>query len=163
LSTTGAGFRHALLAGAGYRAPLAPYEPNRVVALGDATHDGLFRLIYQIEGDALDGTYFAAELGYDLRDQDAPDGTSLFGELGVTFGKATGSVAALRTWADGGDDIGDPGFTFQGLGGEMFRVGGKVYYRLSSSLGFAVSAFTIPDGRNVGQATGTSTSFVVQL
>ncbi len=163
LSFTGAGFRHGVVAGAGYRGPLAAYNPNLIIAIGDATNDGLFRLIYQIEADYLDGMYLAAELGYDLRNEDAPDGTSIFGELGATVGRASASVAMVRTWADGGFDLSDPVFSFQGLGGEMFRVGGKLYYRVAPTFGIALSGFTTLDGRNIGDATGTSTSFVVQL
>jgi hypothetical protein len=133
------------------------------VAIGDATHDALFRVIYQIEAGWLDGTYLSGELGYDLRDEDAPDGTSLYGELGVTYRKASAAIAAVRTWADGGFDLDQPGFTFQGLGGEMFRVGGKLYYRISPTLGIVGSGFTTLDGRNVGEATGTSVGLVVQL
>ena len=142
---------------------MAPYEPNRVVALGDETHDALFRFIYQLQSGVLDGGYLSADLGYDNREDDTPDGMSLYGELGVTIGKFSPSLAVARTWADGGSDIGDPGFTFPGLGAEYLRVGAKVYYRVSSSLGLAVSGFATPDGRNVGQAVGTSTSLVIQL
>lgn len=159
----GSSLRHAFVAGAGVRAPMAHYEPNRAVALGDETTDALFRLVYQIEGDFLDGTYLAAEFGYDLREDDTPDGMSIFGELGATIGRVSPSVSILRTLADDGFDIGDPGFTFPGLEGEMLRVGAKLYYRVSPTFGLAVSGFATPDGRNVGKAIGTSTSLVVQL
>jgi hypothetical protein len=155
--------RHAFVAGAGYRAPLALYEPNRIVAIGDQTNDALFRLTYQIETDLLDGAYLATELGYDLRNEDAPDGTSLSGEIGVTMGRISPSVVVCRTWADGGFDLGEPGFSFQGVGGESLRISGKAYARISPAFGFALSGFVTPDGRNVGEASGVSTAFVMEI
>ena len=163
LSLAHSQFQHSFVAGAGLRAPMAPYEPNRVVALGDETQDALFRFVYQIQADVLDGAFLASEFGYDAREDDTPDGMSLFGELGVTIGRASPSLTICRTWADGGFDIGDPGFTFPGLGAESLRVGGKLYFRVSDSFGLAVSGFATPDGRNVGQAMGTSTALVLQL
>ncbi len=154
---------HRFVAGAGLRAPASPYEPNRIVAIGDATFDQLLRLVYQIEADALDGAYLAAELGYDVRGDDAPDGTSIHGELGATLSRVTAAVQVTRTFADGGFDIGEPGFTFPGLRGEWLRLGAKLYGRVSSGFGLAVSGFVTPDGRNVGEASGMSTSIVVQL
>ena len=163
LHLEGSGLEHVFVAGVGLRAPMAPYEPNRVVALGDETHDALFRFVYQLQMGLLDGGYVSGEFGYDLREDDTPDQTSIYGEAGVTIGRFSPSLAIYRNWADGGFDIGDPGFTFPGLGAETFRIGGKLYYRVSSEFGVAVSGFATPDGRNVGQATGVSTSLVVQI
>ncbi|MGQ0722882.1 MAG: hypothetical protein ACT4PE_15140 [Candidatus Eiseniibacteriota bacterium] len=158
-----AGWRHSFVAGAGVRAPASPYVADATVALGDGTHDGLFRLVYQVQADFLAGAYLAAELGWDVREKDSPDGASLHGELGAGTGRVSIAGTLTRTWADGGSDIGDTGFTYPGLGGEMLRVGGKVFVRAASVLGFAASGFTTLDGRNTGEAVGTSASLVVQL
>jgi hypothetical protein len=162
-SLENAGWRHSFVAGAGVRAPASPYVADATVALGDGTHDGVFRLVYQVQADFVAGAYLATELGYDLREQDAPDGASLHGELGAGAGRVSIAGTVTRTWADGGSDIGDPGFKSPGLGGEMLRVGGKLFARVSSTFGFAVSGFTTLDGRNTGEAVGTSASLVVQL
>jgi hypothetical protein len=163
LSLASSSVRHAGVAAIGYRAPAAPYDPDRIVALGDGTRDVLFRLVYQVQANVLGGAYFATEFGYDLREEESPDGTSLFGELGVTYRSASVSLAGVRTWADGGFDLGEPGFTYPGLGGELLRFGAKLYYRVSPQIGIAFSGFVTPDGRNVGQASGTSTALVLQI
>jgi hypothetical protein len=163
LKLGGYGLEHVFVAGAGLRAPMAPYEPNAVVALGDETHDALFRMIYQLQFGVLDGGYVSGEFGYDIREDETPDQTSVYGEAGVTIGRFSPSFAIYRNWADGGFDIGDPGFRFPELDAETFRIGGKLYYRVSSSFGIAVSGFTTPDGQNVGQANGISTGLVANL
>ncbi len=117
LSLEGDSFNHRFLASAGYRAPLAPYDPNRFVSIGDNTNDALFRLIYQLEMPNLLGAYLSTEFGYDIRNELAPDGMSFYGELGATYGKTTAGIGVLRTLADGGDDLGQPTFSFPGLGG----------------------------------------------
>jgi hypothetical protein len=148
LQLEGSGLEHVFVAGVGLRAPMAPYEPNRVVALGDETHDALFRFIYQLQFGVLDGGYVSGEFGYDLREDDTPEQTSVYGEAGVTIGRFSPSLAIYRNWADGGFDIGDPGFRFPELDSEYFRWGGKLYYRVSSSF---------------GKASGMSTSLVLNL
>lgn len=163
IDPAGAWLHHAFVAAAGYRAPAAAYEPNRIVALGDGTRDALFRIVYQIQADVAGAPYLATEFGYDLRGEESPDNMELFGELGATYRRASLSVHASRSWADGGLDIGDPGFTFPGLKAETLRVGAKIYYRVTPALGIAVSGFVTPDGRNVGEATGTSTALVFKI
>lgn len=162
-SLENAGWHHRFVAAAGVRAPASPYERNATVALGDGTHDGLFRLVYHVQADFLWNAYLATELGYDLREADSPHGMSVHGELGAGSGPLWLAGTLTRTWADGGSDIGDTGFTYPGLGGETLRVGAKVFVRASSTLGFAAAGFATLDGRNTGEALGTSTSLVIQL
>ncbi len=101
--------RHSFAAGAGARTPLSDYEANAPVSLGDGTTDILARFVYQFERGPL---YFTQQLGYDLRGEDAPDGFPLVSEVGYTVGRVTLSAQYLLYMADGGTDIGDPGFTF---------------------------------------------------
>lgn len=162
-TTTGGGWRHSLVAGAGVRLPAGGYEPNGPVALGDGTNDGLFRLVYQTQLNHFWGSYLAVEGGWDAREEDAPDNVSLHGELGATFSRLTLSGSFGGTWADGGSDIGEMGFTFPGLDEDLVRLGGNAYYRVSPAFGVGLSAFTILDGRNTGVSDGVSTSFVLNL
>jgi hypothetical protein len=163
LDTMPGGWHHSLVAGAGLRMPASGYDPNSPVALGDGTTDGLFRLVYQAQYDAFWGTYLAVEAGYDARESAAPDGASLRGELGATFYRLSLAGILHATWADGGSDIGDPGFTFPGLNEEWVRLAGNAYYRVSPTFGLALSGFTVLDGRNTGRSRGVSTSLVVNL
>jgi hypothetical protein len=150
-----AGSRHGLTGAAGIRTPLSNYEANLPVDLGDGTDDGLLRLVYQFERDTF---YFSQQVGYDLRGGDAPDGIPLYTELGVTAGRATYSAFYARLIADGGTDIGDPGFTFPSNQDEYSRAGAKVYVRFTERFGGALSYFTTLDGRNSGDADGLSLS-----
>jgi len=149
--------RHGLTGALGYRTPMTDYEPNLPVDLGDGTDDVLLRLVYQFERGPL---YFSQQVGYDLRSDDAPDGMPLYTELGVTAGRATYSAFYARLIADGGTDIGDPGFTFPSNQDEYSRAGGKVYVRFNDRFGGALAAFTTLDGRNSGDTDGLSLSGV---
>lgn len=149
----GGSTRHSLTGAAGVRTDIGDYEADAPVSLGDGTTDGLFRLVYQLETD---GFYFSQQVGYDLRGDDAPDGYPLYTEVGYTFGRTTVNAFYLRYLADGGTDIGDPGFTFPSNREEIERAGAKVYVRLTDGVGLAVSAFTTLDGRNTGDADGVS-------
>jgi hypothetical protein len=157
LNVAGGGSRHGLTGAVGLRTPISDYEANLPVDLGDGTDDGLLRLVYQFERDSF---YFSQQVGYDRRGGDAPDGIPLYTELGVTAGRATFSAFYARLIADGGTDIGDPGFTFPSNQDEYSRAGGKVYLRFSERFGAALSYFTTLDGRNSGDADGLSLSGV---
>jgi hypothetical protein len=157
------GGRHALVAAAGIRQAAAGYEPNRMVALGDGSHDGLFRLVYQVQADRLAGAWLATELGFDVREGDVPDGMSLNAELGAGVGRAALSLSATRVWADGGPDLGDAGFTYPIVDEEWLRVGAKVYVDVSERVGVAASGFVTPRGENTGKSTGTSTALVLRI
>lgn len=163
LNAEAGGYRHTLVAAAGIRDPASDYDPNRSIALGDGSRDGLFRLVYQIQADFLHGAWFASELGFDRRGEGVPNGYLLDGELGATLGRASLSACVMKVFADGGWDLQDPGFTYQGLDEELVRVEGKAYARVSDTVGIAVSMFTTPDGRNTGKSTGTSTSLVFRM
>lgn len=161
--TTGGGWRHSLVAGAGARLLASGYDPNGPVALGDATQDGLGRLVYQAQLDRFWGTYLAIEGGIDFRDSEAPDNMSVRGELGATIHRLSLAGALEGVWADGGSDIGDDGFRFPGLDEDLIKLGGNAFYRISPEFGMSVAAFTVLDGRNTGVSNGLSTSLVITL
>lgn len=163
LSRSAGSLRHTLVGGAGLRIAASGYEPDQAIALGDGTTDVLLRLVYQVQLDSFWGTYLAVEGGYDARQDPAPNGTSLSAELGASFHSLSIAGRLMGTWADGGPDLGDPGFTYPSVDEEWLRVGGTVYYRVSSSFGLAVSGFSTFDGRNTGVSRGLSTSLVFQL
>jgi hypothetical protein len=149
----GGSLRHRLVAAGGVRTPLSNYQGNRPVDLGDDTTDLLMRLVYQLERGAF---YASQQVGYDLRGEDAPDGLALYTEAGYTWGRVTLNGSYLRYLADGGTDIGDPGFTFPSNEDETERIGAKVFVRFTSSLGAYVAAFDTLDGRNSGDISGFS-------
>lgn len=151
---------HSLTGGAGVRSDVGDYEANLPVDLGDGTTDGLFRLVYMFH----DGPFYVSQqVGYDLRGGDAPDGFPFYTETGYTFGRVTLSGWYQHYEADGGTDIGDPGFTFPSNREEFQRLGAKVYARASSRWGFSVAGFTTLDGRNTGDTSGFSVGVVAGL
>lgn len=152
--------QHSFVAGFGVTSPASGYEPNSPVDLGDGTTDVLLRFVWQWQAEAV---YFSQQLGYDIRNEDAPDGIPLHSELGVTVRRVTVSAAYSGRFADGGTDIGDPGFTFPSNGDEYHRLGAGVYGRLSERAGLSLSGFTTVDGRNAGKAHGISTGLVVGI
>ena len=148
---------HSLTGGAGVRTDVGDYEPNLPVDLGDGTTDALFRLVYQFNNGPF---YVSQQVGYDSRGGDAPDGFPLYTEAGYTVGRWTFGGWYQHYEADGGTDIGDPGFTFPSNREEFQRVGAKVYARATSRWGFSVAGFTTLDGRNTGDTTGFSAGLV---
>lgn len=143
--------RHVLAAAGGLRTDVGDYEANLPLDVGDGTTDALFRFVYQYER----GRFFVSQqVGFDLRGEDAPDGFPFYTEVGVTTGAVTwiGSLSAL--WADGGTDIGDPGFTFPSNREEYQRYGLRAYARLTGRLGLTVGGFDTLDGRNSADTTG---------
>jgi hypothetical protein len=150
---TGDAVRHRLVAAAGVRTPISDYEANLPVDLGDGTTDWLLRLVYQLESG---GFYASQQVGYDLRSEDAPDGVSLYTEAGFSWPRVTVNAFYLQYLADGGTDIGDPGFTFPSNEDETERIGIKLFARLTESLGAQVAAFDTLDGRNSGKTSGLS-------
>lgn len=151
---------HRLVGGVGVRTALSDYEPNLPVDLGDNTTDTLLRLVYQAE---IGNFYFSQQVGYDLRSDDAPDGIPLYTELGYTFGPATLTLFYFQLTADGGTDIGDPGFTFPSNKDETSRLGLKIYSRITERFGVGVSGFDTLDGRNSGDTTGYTGTLVVRF
>lgn len=154
------GARHSFVAAAGVRTPASDYEANLPVDLGDGTTDFLARFVYQVETG---GFYFSQQVGFDLRSDDAPDGFPLLTELGYSFGRVTINGSYYVYIADGGTDIGDPGFTFPSNKDETERLGAKVFARLGTAFGLAVAGFTTLDGRNSGDATGLSVGGVFRF
>jgi hypothetical protein len=152
----GAGARHRLVLGGGVRAPLSDYEANLPVDLGDGTTDVLLRAVYQLESG---GFYFSQQVGYDVRGDDAPDGFPLYTEAGYSWPRVTVNAFYLNYIADGGTDIGDPGFTFPSNQDETERFGAKVFGRFTDRLGGQVMAFQTLDGRNSGDTSGLSVGF----
>ena len=157
LERSGGAVRHRLVAGAGIRTPASDYEGDFPVSLGDDTTDVLLRLVYQLERG---GFYASQQVGFDSRSDDAPDGFPLYTELGYTVGSITFSGFYARLFADGGTDIGDPGFTFPSNQEEYERIGGKLFGRFTDRIGGSLSAFTTLDGRNSGDTDGLSLSGV---
>lgn len=154
------GLRHKLLLAAGVRLPMSSYVADAPVSIGDGSTDGLLRAVYQLER----GPFFVSQqVGYDLRGDDVPDSFPLLTEIGYTVERVTFSGFYRLLIADGGTDIGDPGFTFPSLGDEYERVGAKVYARLSPQWGLSVMGFTTLDGRNTGDTTGFSGGLVVSF
>lgn len=158
--TTSGAARHRLVAGIGGRTPVSSYVADAPVSLGDGSDDLLLRLVYQLQVGSF---YLSQQVGYDLRGDDVPDSFPLYTEAGYTFGRWTGSVSYKRLVADGGTDIGDPGFTFPSNEEEVERAGAKLYGRFTDRFGAFVSAFTTLDGRNTGDATGISTGVVLDF
>jgi hypothetical protein len=156
----GGSAQHSLVGAVGGRVAASDYEDNQPVDVGDGTSDVLLRLVYQVEAGAF---YFSQQVGYDLRGGDAPDGFPLYTELGYTFGQVTLNAYYLDYIADGGTDIGDPGFTFPSNQDETTRFGAKLYGRVSDRLGFSLLAFTTLDGRNSGDATGYAVGAVLRF
>lgn len=160
LEVDSGGVRHRLLAGIGGRTAVSDYEADAPVSLGDGSDDLLLRLVYQLEVGSF---YVSQQVGYDLRGDDVPDSFPLYTEAGYTFGRFTASASYKRLFADGGTDIGDPGFTFPSNQEELTRVGAKLYGRFTDRFGGFVSAFTTLDGRNTGDATGLSAGVVLDF
>lgn len=147
----GSAVRHRVIVAAGGRTPASDYQGDSPVSIGDDSTDGLLRLVYQLEAN---GFYVSQQVGYDLRGDDVPDGFPFYTEAGYTVGRVTFSGLYLNYVADGGTDIGEPGFTFPGNQDETERLGAKVFGRLDQTFGAFVGAFTTLDGRNSGDVTG---------
>jgi hypothetical protein len=158
LERSGGAVRHRLVAGAGVRTPASDYEGDFPVSLGDDTTDVLLRLVYQLERG---GFYASQQVGFDSRSDDAPDGFPLHTEVGYTVGAITFTGFYSRLFADGGTDIGEPGFTFPSNQEEYERIGAKLFGRFTDRLGGSLAGFTTLDGRNTGETTGVSAGLVV--
>lgn len=156
LGAAGGSTHSQFLGGLGVRTPASDYEPNLPVDVGDGTTDWLVRFVYQLQHGAF---YWSQQVGYDIRGEDAPDGLLLYTEVGYTWGRTTINGSFSKLLADGGTNIGDPGFTFPSNEEENERAGGKVYVRLTDRYGVAAGAFTTLDGRNTGDASGASLAF----
>jgi hypothetical protein len=152
---------HSLVGAGGFRAPVSDYEANLPVDLGDGTTDALLRLVYLYQGPG--GFYFSQQVGYDVRSDDAPDGFPLYTELGLTAGRVTYTGFYAYYSADGGTDIGDPGFTFPSNKDEYSRVGFKVYGRVTDQFGLSAAYFDTLDGRNSGDTDGFSVGGVFRF
>jgi hypothetical protein len=148
------------VAAGGVRTPLSDYEGNAPVSLGDDTTDVLLRFVHLWQHG---GFYWSQQVGYDIRSDDAPDGFPLYTELGWTVGPTTLSAYYSHLIADGGTDIGDPGFTFPSNQEEYERVGGKLFGRFTETIGGSFAAFTTLDGRNTGETTGASAGLVLSF
>lgn len=157
LTRESAGREHSLTAAVGLRTPLESYEPNAPVARGDETTDGLLRLVYMLRSGRF---YYSQQVGFDLRGDDAPDGVPIYTELGWSAGRLTWIATYSRYFADGGSDIGQPGFTFPGLQEELERVGAKVVGRVDDHWSVFLAGFLTLDGRNTGDADGLSLGLV---
>jgi hypothetical protein len=147
----GSAGRHVLAVAAGFRTPATNYEANLPVDVGDGTTDALLRFVYQYETGRF---YFSQEVGFDLRSEDAPNGFPFYTELGYRTGQVTWIASFSALWADGGTDIGDPGFTFPSNQEEYQRYGLRLYARFTERLGLSVGGFATLDGRNTADTSG---------
>jgi hypothetical protein len=153
LSRARGSVRHQLLAAAGIRTPLTDYPADLPVDVGDGSTDALFRIVYHLDAGRF---YFSQQVGFDVRGEDPPNGFPLYTELGYTTGPVTWTGFFSKLVADGGSDIGDPGFTFSGNREEYERAGVKIFARLKKGFGISALAFTTLDGRNTGEIDGVS-------
>lgn len=149
--------RHSIVLGGGFRTPASDYEANTPIDVGDGTTDVLARLVYLLQSGSF---YLSTQVGYDIRGEDAPDGLPLAVTGAWSFGRSTVSATYSRYFADGGTDIGDPGFTFPSNKDEYERIGAKLFSRINDRFGWSVAAFTTLDGRNSGDTTGYSGGLV---
>jgi hypothetical protein len=151
--------RHSFVVGGGFRTPASDYEANSPIDVGDGTTDVLLRAVYLLQAGYF---YLSAQTGYDVRGEDAPDGIPLAitGAWGFGGGRTWVSGTYSQYFADGGTDIGDPGFTFPSNEDESTRIGAKVFSRINDRFGWSVAAFTTLDGRNSGDTTGYSAGLV---
>src|SRR5436305_7779393 len=140
-----------LVGGLGVRVPATSYEGNLPVTRGHHTTDVLFRLVYQYQAEHF---YFSQQVGYDLRNKDAPNSFPLYTELGFTAGPVTYTGFYSRLVTNSGTDIGDPGFTFPSNRQEYSRLGAKVYGRVTDRFGPSPAYYQTLDGRNVGDSRG---------
>lgn len=147
----GSGVRHVLAVAGGVRTPAADYEENLPLDVGDGTTDLLFRFVYQLERGRF---FFSQQVGFDLRGEDAPDGFPFYTELGFRTGRLTWIGSLQNLWADGGTDIGDPGFTFPSNQEEYQRYALRLYAQLRDRLGLSVGGFGTLDGRNSADTSG---------
>ncbi|MEA2604374.1 MAG: hypothetical protein QOF89_5366 [Acidobacteriota bacterium] len=149
-----------LVAGLGVRTPATSYEGNLPVTRGHHTTDFLFRLVYQYQTEYF---YFSQQLGYDLRNKDAPNSFPLYTELGFTAGPVTYTGFYSRLIGNDGTDIGDPGFTFPSNRQEYSRIGARAYGRVTDRFGLSAAYYTTLDGRNVGDSHGFSGGLVFRF
>ncbi|HEY3175524.1 MAG TPA: hypothetical protein VGK94_07155 [Candidatus Polarisedimenticolia bacterium] len=152
--------RSELIGAAGVRSDPFGYEANMPVDVGDGTDDWLFRVVYQLRWRQF---YFSQQVGYDLRDNDAPDGLPFYTEIGQTWGPVTATGYCSKYIANGGTDIGDPGFTFPSNGDEFLRFGARVYGKVTDHFGLAGGLFRTRTGRNTGDTNGYSGGVVVSF
>jgi hypothetical protein len=149
----GSGVRSSFVGAGGFRTHASDYNPNRPVDVGDGTSDILFRFVYHLEVERF---YFSQQIGYDLRNEDAPDGFPLHTEAGYTLGPVTFNAFFSVLKTRGGTDIGDPGFTFPSNKEEWRRLGGKVYGRITDRFGVSAGYYETLGGRNTGDSSGFS-------
>ncbi|HVS15555.1 MAG TPA: hypothetical protein VMV46_16645 [Thermoanaerobaculia bacterium] len=149
--------RHSISVAAGVRTPVNNYQADSPISVGDETTDALLRAVWLVQ---IDRWYVSTQTGWDVRGDDAPDGLPLAVTVGRSFGRLTPSLTWYRYWADGGTDIGDPGFTFPSNKDEFERFAAKVYARVTDRFGVAVGGFTTLDGRNSGDTDGYSVGVV---
>jgi hypothetical protein len=156
----GGRWRSDFIGAAGVRTRVSDYEANSPVDVGDGTTDALFRFVYQLTGPRF---YVSQQIGFDRRNEDAPDGWPLYTETGWLAGPVTVSGFYSRLEARGGTDIGMSGFTFPSNQEEYRRVGAKVYGRVGKGIGLSAMYFTTLGGRNTGDTRGLSGGVKVSL
>src|SRR5436309_1248875 len=112
-----------LVGGLGVRVPATSYEGNLPVTRGHHTTDVLFRLVYQYQVEQF---YFSQQVGYDLRNKDAPNSFPLYTELGFTAGPVTSPGFYSRRVIDRGGGPVFPGVPFPCEPPESARLGPEV-------------------------------------
>ncbi len=153
LGSVGQTVRNDFVVAGGLRTAVSDYATDNPGDVGDGTTDVLFRLVYQLNYRRF---YASQQVGFDLRSAEAPNGFPLFTEMGIGFGRVTLSGFYAKQIADGGTDIGQPGFTFPGLNDESDRVGAKIFARVTEGLGVSLAGHVTLDGRNTPKISGVS-------
>ena len=156
-ATIGSSTRNDFIGAVGFRTHASNYDPNLPVDVGDGTSDALFRFVYQLQ---IRSFYFSQQVGYDLRNEDAPNGFPLYTEVGFWHGPVTYIATFSMLKAHGGTDIGDPGFTFPSNQEEYQKLGAKIFGRVTPHFGLSGAYFTTLDGRNTGDSSGYSVGLV---
>jgi hypothetical protein len=157
--SAGSRVRSSIVLAGGIRTIASNYEANKPVSIGDGTADGLLRAVYMVRAGRF---YLSQQIGMDVRGGEAPDGFPIYTEVGLGIGYGAVSLMYRGYLADGGTDIGDPGFSFPSNKDESHRVGAKGFMRLSGGWGVTAQVFTTLAGRNSGDTTGFSAGLVVR-
>jgi hypothetical protein len=146
----------------GIKLPLTDYEDNDITAHGDGQVDLRGRVVLHAQHTA--GWYASFETGYDHRNGAPEDEIPMHLQAGMTFfERITVSPFVSRVESLGGNDIGDPGFTFPENEEDYTRAGIKAYAKLGAHMGITAGWHTTLDGRNTGDVTGFTVGLVYSM
>lgn len=142
-----------VLATPAVKIPMTHYEANNVTAIGDGQVDLRFRGVIHYSFDC--GAYVAVESGYDYRTDGTPNEMPFNVSFGATFfDRVTVSPFWSRVAAIGGDDIGQPGFSFPDVEEDYTRWGIGAYVRITEMFGATLGFSNTTAGTNTGDVNG---------